>query len=165
MSKLSKSTKTVVIAAAVLLVLGVILMILVLTKPAEQEETHSETAEAVSETVSTAYDVTDKEPENVTTLTVRNTTGEYTFERQSRVVSSTDEEGNVSSETEYYWTSPEMLGLAPNDSTVGAFVRNMAGLSTKTLVEENSSDLEKYGLDDPRAEVSVTFDDGTTADL
>lgn len=163
MAKLTKTTRSVIIAAGVLLVLGVVMMILMLTKPADTEDAGSETSETVSEEESGSIDVTDKEPENVLSLTVSNETGEYTFKRQERIVSTTDEDGNVSSETEYYWTSEEMKGLSPNDSTVTAFVRTMAGLSTKESVEENAEDLEKYGLENPKAEVSVSFDDGSSA--
>ena len=163
MSKLSKTTKTVIIAAAVLLVLGLVLMVLMLTKPAEVEDTSSE--ESVSVAEDNTIDVTDKLPENVLSMTVANEKGEFTFQRQERIVSTTAEDGTVSSETDYFWTSPEMKGLAANDTVIKAFVRSMASLSTKEPVEENAADLEKYGLKDPRAQVKLSFDDGTTADL
>ena len=162
MAKLTKSTKTVIIAAAVLLVLGAVLMVLLLTKPEEPVESVPEDSH---EEVSTAITVTDKEPENVLSMTVKNATGEYTFERNERVVSSEDSEGNVSSTTEYYFTSPQMLTLTPNSTTISAFVRSMAGLTTKQLAEENAQDLDKYGLENPVATVSLKFDDGTSAEL
>ncbi|MDE6031988.1 MAG: hypothetical protein K2G32_10245, partial [Oscillospiraceae bacterium] len=96
--KLSKSTKTVIIAAGVLLVLGVLLMVLLLAKPAEEETSE----EPVSSQPSTAVTVTDKEPEDVQTLTVRNANGEFTLDRAERVVASTDAEGNISSSTQVY---------------------------------------------------------------
>jgi hypothetical protein len=162
MAKLTKTTKTVIIAAAVLLVLGVVLMVVMLTQPAEEEDT---TSEDTTSEVSTSITVTDHDTEDVMSLTVKNETGEYTFNRNERIVSSTDDDGNVTSETEYYWTSDEMLGLKQNDSTIKAFVKNMAGLSTKSLVEENAEDLDKYGLENPLATVDVTFEDGSTASL
>lgn len=171
MAKLTKSTKTVIIAAAVLLVLGAVMMILMLTKPSDEEAPDApaaqttEAEEHTHEEESATVAVTDKEPENVLSLTVTNETGTFTFERQERMVTSTAEDGTVSSEKEYYWTSPQMMGLSPNDTTVSAFVRNMAGLTTKVLVEESATDLAKYGLASPKAQVSVSFDDGTRADL
>ena len=158
--KLSKSTKTVIIAAGVLLVLGVLLMVLLLTKPTENGE-----SEESSSVPDTSVTVTDKEPEDVQSLTVKNDNGEFTLDRAERVVTSTDEEGNISSETKVYWTSEELLGVSPSDTSIRAFVNNMAGLSTKELVEENAEDLEKYGLENPAAQVEVKFTDGSSASL
>lgn len=163
MAKLSKSTRTVIVAAGVLLILGVVLLVLLMTSPSGEEDNVSD--DTASSTVDTSVTVTDKSAENVLALTVRNETGEFTFSRNERVISTSDDEGNVTSETEYYWTSEEMLGLSPNDTTVKAFVKNMAGLSTKSLVEENAEDLDKYGLESPQSEVEVSFDDGSTASL
>lgn len=158
--KLSKSTKTVIIAAGVLLVLGVLLMVLLLTKPAEGTE-----SEESSSVPDTSVTVTDKEPEDVQSLTVKNEHGRFTLDRAERVVTTADEEGNITSETKVYWTSGELLGVAPSDATIRAFINNMAGLTTKELVEENAEDLEKYGLENPASQVEVKFTDGSSASL
>lgn len=182
MAKLSKTTRTVIIAAGVLLVLGAVLLVLMLTSPAGDDNSSgastgestgtSEAADSssVSDSSGTFSDsekvvITDKEQENVLKMEVRNETGSFSFERNQREVSATDDDGNVSTSTEYYWTSPELDGVDHNDSTIGSFVRCMAGLSASSMVEENAQDLEKYGLADPVAEVKVTFDDGTSADI
>ncbi len=182
MAKLSKTTRTVIIAAGVLLVLGAVLLVLMLTSPAGDDNSSgastgestgtSEAADSssVSDSSGTSSDsekvvITDKEQENVLKMEVRNETGSFSFERNQREVSTTDDDGNVSTSTEYYWTSPELDGVDHNDSTIGSFVRCMAGLSASSMVEENAQDLEKYGLADPAAEVKVTFDDGTSADI
>lgn len=182
MAKLSKTTRTVIIAAGVLLVLGAVLLVLMLTSPAGDDNSSgastgestgtSEAADSssVSDSSGTSSDsekvvITDKEQENVLKMEVRNETGSFSFERNQREVSATDDDGNVSTSTEYYWTSPELDGVDHNDSTIGSFVRCMAGLSASSMVEENAQDLEKYGLADPAAEVKVTFDDGTSSDI
>lgn len=182
MAKLSKTTRTVIIAAGVLLVLGAVLLVLMLTSPAgDDNSSGASTGEStgtfeaadsssVSDSSGTSSDsekvvITDKEQENVLKMEVRNETGSFSFERNQREVSATDDDGNVSTSTEYYWTSPELDGVDHNDSTIGSFVRCMAGLSASSMVEENAQDLEKYGLADPAAEVKVTFDDGTSADI
>ena len=166
MAKLSKTTRTVIIAAGVLLVLGAVLLVLMLTSPAGDDNSSgastgestgtSETADSssVSDSSGTSSDsekvvITDKEQENVLKMEVRNETGSFSFERNQREVSATDDDGNVSTSTEYYWTSPELDGVDHNDSTIGSFVRCMAGLSASSMVEENAQDLEKYGLADP----------------
>ncbi len=162
MAKLSKTTRTVIIAAGVLLVLGGVLLALMLTKPSE---TDSDESSESSSAPDTSITVTDKEVKDVLSLTVKNENGTFTLNRNERIVSSADEDGEVKSETEYYFTSPEMLGLSPNDTMLNAFVSNMAGLSTKSLVEENAEDLEKYGLLNPVAEVTEEFEDGTSVQL
>ena len=164
MAKLSKSTRTIIIAAAVLLVLGIVCLVLVMTEPKDEEATSSDTS-GTSSAVSESVVITDKEGTEILSLSVENSTGSYTFERKEKVVTSTDDEGNVSSKTEYYWVSPEMGTVEPNSSTVAAFMNCMAGLSTKSLVEENAEDLEKYGLAEPNARVVANFDDGTSAEL
>lgn len=185
MAKLSKTTKTVIIAAAVLLVLGAVLLVLVMTSPKEdagsgnsdvsgqsgtsESSGTSGTAESgVSSTVSQADEkvtINSYEQENVLKLEVVNQTGSFSFDRASREVSSTDDDGNVSTSTQYYWTSPELDGISRNDSTIGAFVRSMAGLSASSMVEENAADLEKYGLAEPLSDVRMTFDDGSTNEV
>lgn len=180
MAKLSKTTRTVIIAAAVLLVLGGVLLALVLTSPKENTSSTESgqggtsevsTSESAGESSSTASEADEKvainsyEQENVLKLEVSNQTGSFSFDRASREVSSTDDDGNVSTTTQYYWTSPELDGITRNDSTIGAFVRSMAGLSASSMVEEGASDLEKYGLAQPLSTVKVTFDDGTSNEI
>lgn len=182
MAKLSKTTRTVIIAAGVLLVLGAVLLVLLLTNPAEEETTSSGDSgastsssaaeDAINDLIGTeeaSQDdrlvINNKEQENVLKLEISNETGSFSFDRNSRQVSSTDDEGNVSTSTEYYWVSPELSGVTHNDSTIGAMVRSLAGLSAKDIVEENSADLDKYGLENPVASVKITFDDGTVNDM
>ena len=177
MAKLSKTTRTVIIAAAVLLVLGAVLLVLMMTGSDKKEETSGGTSESVStgedssssdngtSSDSEKTAITDKEQENVLKLEVVNETGSFSFSRQQREVSTTDDDGNVSTSTEYYWVSPELEGVDHNDSTIGSFVRCMAGLSASSVVEEDAQDLEKYGLATPASEVKISFDDGTSADI
>lgn len=182
MAKLSKTTRTVIIAAGVLLVLGAVLLVLLLTNPAEEESTSSGDSgastsssaaeDAINDLIGTeeaSQDdrlvINNKEQENVLKLEISNETGSFSFDRNSRQVSSTDDEGNVSTSTEYYWVSPELSGVTHNDSTIGAMVRSLAGLSAKDIVEENAADLDKYGLENPVASVKITFDDGTVNDM
>ena len=87
MAKLSKSTKTVIIAAGILLVLGVICLVLVMTTP--EEEAPSEVS-SVTSIEDTKTDLTVNEADDVLSLTVTNEHGKFTFERKERVVTSTD---------------------------------------------------------------------------
>lgn len=182
MAKLSKTTKTVIIAAAVLLAMGAVLLVLVMTGgdgsgnstvsgqsgTAESSGTSGTAESGDSSTASQADEkvtINSYEQENVLKLEVVNQTGSFSFDRASREVSSTDDDGNVNTSTQYYWTSPELDGISRNDSTIGAFVRSMAGLSASSMVEENAADLDKYGLAEPLSDVKMTFDDGSTNEV
>ncbi|MBD5129218.1 MAG: DUF4340 domain-containing protein [Ruminococcaceae bacterium] len=160
--KLTKSVRSVIIAAAVLLVLGVVMMILMLTAPKENDESSSsELSSVVEETINITSQSTDK----VLKLTVSNENGKYTFERQKRIVSSTDSEGKVSSQDEYYWTSADLKGVTQSDTSVRNFVNSLSALPAKSVVEENADDLEKYGLETPLASAEVSFEDGSVIKL
>lgn len=168
MAKLSKTTKTVLAAAVVLFLLGTVLLVLLLIEPKETQSESgddSQTAQTEETHEDDSLTFTDMEGESVLSLTVENETGEFTFNRDSRVVSSTDDEGNVSSQTEYFWTSEQLKGLTPNSSTIKALMNCMAGLSATDEVELAAQDLDKYGLQNPESKVSVTFEDGTQAVL
>lgn len=184
MAKLSKTTLTVIIAAAVVLVLGAVLLFLMMTEPkggdtssdsgasssgADPSSGESSSASTSDSGNSSAASgeivITDKEKENILKLEVSNETGSYSFDRKSRQVSSSGEDGAVTTTTQYYWLSPELNGVAHNDSTIGAFMNSMASVKASSMVEENAADLDKYGLKDPVSTVKITFDDGTAKEL
>lgn len=145
MAKLSNRTRAIVISAAVLLVLGIVLVVLVLTEP----NSNAESSDTTTSQVSTAITVTDKAAESITKVTIKNTTGEY--------------EINKTGESE--WEIPA-LGSAPvNTMTISALMNNLSACKTTELVEANAENLEKYGLKEPVAEVKVDFDDGTTSEM
>ncbi len=166
MAKLSKSTRTIIIAAGILLVLGVVCLVLVLTKPADDTgSNHSDSSESVSSEQETELTLTNKKGTEIVTAEIKNEKGSFTFARQTRVVSTADEEGNVTSKDEYHWVSKQMAELPANDTTMTSFMNCLAGLSATKIVEENAEDLEKYGLATPLSVAKVTFDDNTTAEL
>ncbi len=161
MAKLSKSTRTIIIAAAVLLVLGAVLVILMLTQPSEDKGGDTATSEATVEAQDedTSLVITDKEGTQVLKAEITNSYGSYTFERASRIVTTTNEDGSVGTADEYYWVSEQLKGAPTNDSTVKAFMNCLAGLKAAELVEADAADLAQYGLAEPVATATVTFDD------
>lgn len=52
-----------------------------------------------------------------------------------------------------------------NDAIVSTIANNCSSLNALELIEENSTDLSQYGLDNPVAEVTVYFDDDTSETL
>lgn len=146
---MNKVTKRAVISAAALLVLGAVLAALLIFLPKGTDDNHSD------ENVPTV-NVTDKKRENVKSVAVENKSGSFLFTRAEKT---------VDSNTEFYWTSGEMLGVKQDETLVNALVGGLASLSRQPLVEENADNLEKYGLENPLATVNVTFDDGTDIKL
>ncbi len=163
MSKLSKNTKTVIVAAAVLLVLGVVFLVLMMTEPKDDGSSSDVTTSEATSSDITKTELTDKEGSEILTVTITNQTGSFTFNREQRAVSTTDSEGKVSTTDEYYWVSPEMGGLQPNDTTIKAFMNCLAGITANKVVEERAEDLDKYGLKTPLATAVISFEDGTSA--
>lgn len=160
--KLSKSVISVIIAAGVLLVLGVVMMILMLTAPKDNGESSSSDSSVTSEET---IDITGQHTDSVLKLTVNNENGAFTFERQKRVVSSTDSEGKVTSKDEYYWTSAELKSVPQSDTTVRNLMNSLSALPARSVVEENADDLGKYGLASPLASAEVSFEDGSVIKL
>jgi len=156
MAKLSKSTRTVIIAAAVLLVLGAVCLVLLLTSPSDDKESvadtvTSEASTSEAEDIDTSFVITDREGTEVTKAEITNDLGSFTFLRESRTGTDTEE---------YYWTSEQLNGAPSNDTLIKAFMNCLAGLTASELVEENAGDLDKYGLEKPVSTAKITFADG-----
>ena len=154
---MSKSVKAVIISAAVLLVLGGALVVLLITKP----KTEPLAVDSVTESSGVNAYVCDRKVETVTSVKVENAEGAFTFTRQKRTVTETNESGEEVSTDEYYWTSEELKDVPQSDSSVKNFISNLASLPEKSLVEENAEDIKKYGLDNPQSTALLKFDDGT----
>ncbi len=160
--KLSKSVISVIIAAGVLLVLGVVMMTLMLTAPGDNAASSPSDSSVTSEET---IDITGQHTDSVLKLTVNNENGTFTFERQKRVVSSTDSEGKVTSKDEYYWTSADLKDVPQSDTNVRNLMNNLSNLPARSIVEENAEDMGKYGLESPLATAEVSFEDGSVIKL
>ena len=158
---MTKSVKAVVIASAVLLVLGAALLVLLLTKPKPGDADSGQSGEIASPNRSNTY-IVDKKADAVTSIKVENAEGTFSFTRQKRVVSTTNESGTVTSSDEYYWTSSDLKGVPQNDITVRNFIASLSSLLENSRVEDEPTDLEKYGLANPQSTAYLEFDDGTS---
>ena len=139
---MKKNTKIIIASAAGIAVLGAAALALVLTQPATDDTSSSVTSE--SDIVIFDYDADD-----ISTLTVKNESGEYTINRLGK------EKWGIDS-------IPEALA---NSSSYSSAMGKAGDLSAKQIVEENASDISKYGFDDPTAEFSMTFKDDKYEDV
>lgn len=143
---MSKNKQIFIFSGIGLAVLGGVTALLLLTAPApETDEPENPAAEENTELI-----LTDKTAADVVSLHIRNPEGEYDVIRSGK----TDENGDE------LWTVAGLEGASLRTSELSAAVGNAAALTARQLVEENA-ELEKYGLSDPKAEVTVAFTDGT----
>lgn len=145
-----KKTKTVIISAAALVILGALLAVLLIFLPENKDDNLSSGDEIVT------VNVTDKNRENVESVLIKNQSGSFLFTRAEKT---------ADSKTEFFWTSGEMLGVLQDETLVNALVGGLAGLSRQPLIERNAENLDKFGLEAPLASAKLTFDDGTSKEL
>lgn len=104
-----------------------------------------ETSVTEEETVSDIYS---GDVNNLVSVEVSNAAGGYTFKRTAA----------GTEETQAVFDIDGMAGIARDDSLVSSFGQNASTLSPVMVIDENASDLSKFGLDSPETEVTLTFD-------
>lgn len=122
-----------------LISMALVLLILVLTQPKNETEDGPIDSSTVS--------VLSYGRDDVATLTIKNENGEYTIRN------------GVTG-----FVIDEYAGFRQNSTTMGAAAKCAANITAQALVEENSQELDKYGLssDAPKAQCDVVLKDGTS---
>lgn len=142
-----KKNKQILIFSVIgLAVLGGVAALLLLTAPAPE----AEEPDPAAETEDTSLILTEKTPEDVLSVHVVNPEGDY------EIVPS----GETSEDGASLWTVAGLESADLRTSELSAAVTNAAALTARDFVEENA-ELEKYGLAEPKATVTVTFTDGS----
>lgn len=139
---MKKNTKIILGSVIGLAVLGAATLALVLTQPKD------DTADSGTSS-DTSVSITDYETDDISTLTIKNESGEYTINRLGK------EKWGIDS-------IPEALA---NSSSYSTAMSSAGGMSAKQVVEENATDLAKYGFDNPTAAVKMTFKDNKAEDI
>ncbi|MBQ8959665.1 MAG: DUF4340 domain-containing protein [Ruminococcus sp.] len=162
---MNKTAKGIVALAGVLAVLGGGYAALRLTDPDEPEESSVSSEEDGSQHVILIRDdkVTGEDPEtgetlmgNVVHVQVKNETDELSVIPNPKAA--TDENA-----TKYTLEGYEDIPL--RGAVIGTLANNANGLTTEAVIEENCSDLAKFGLADPVITVDVTYETGTEKTL
>ena len=138
---MKKNTKIILASVAGIAVLGAAALVLVLTQPAADT---SSAATSEPEIV-----INDYAADDISTLSIKNGSGEYKINRLGKEKWSID-------------SIPEELA---NSSSYSSAMANAGDMSAKQIVEENASDLSKYGFDNPTAEFTMTFKDDKYEDI
>ena len=135
---MKKNTKIILGSVIGIAVLGAATLALVLTQP---ESDNADSGTSSNKNVS----VTDYTTDDISTLTISNESGEYTINRLGK------EKWGIDS-------IPEALA---NSSAYSTAMSSAGGIGAKQIVEENATDLAKYGFDKPTATVKMTFKDNS----
>lgn len=139
---MKKNTKIIIGSVVGLAVLGAATLALVLTQPASDTESSDTSSDS-------KVSITDYQTDDISTLTIKNESGEYTINRLGK------EKWGIDS-------IPEALA---NSSSYSTAMSSAGGISAKQIVEENADDLAKYGFDNPTATVKMTFKDNKAEDI
>ncbi len=124
-------------------------------KQAEDESVSEEESSAAATDVSAEELVlSSQEAANAVSIDVENSTGSYTVVRTVEADEETD--------TAVEFGVKGWEKLPTNTSLISTLASNMAGLSASSLVIEDCTDMDKYGLGDDAVKGKITFDDGST---
>lgn len=116
----------------------------------DKDNSSSVADSSVEEEISVPVPLFAFEHADVKSITVKNSSGEY-----NAVPSKTSEDdGSVS------FTIEGFEDLEINETLTSSLLNNSTALNSDSTAEENPSDLSKYGLDKPQAEVTVKASTG-----
>lgn len=131
--------KLLIAAAVVLAVLAVTLTVLLLGGKGEEENVPEETTPAQTETVSRL--IYDKDPSQIENIRIRNASGEYDIKKY-------DDDA---------WFVPEFVGHTHSTAALVDALDQAATVTSQQVAAEDAEDMSIYGLDSPRADVTITF--------
>lgn len=140
---MKSNVKLLLIGAVILVALAAAVILLNVTGGSEEPE------EAVSETTAASEPLSkllyDKDPAQIDNIHVSNSSGEFDIVKY-----------NDSS-----WFVEDFIGLPHSAVAVNDICSSAASFTSQQVAAENADDLSVYGIDAPRAEVTVTFSGGS----
>lgn len=139
---MSKNKQILIFSGIGLLVLGGVTALLMLTAPADEKP--AEENETVEEVIDERLILTDKAEKDVVKIHVKNSSGEYSIIK--------DSEGTG-------WTIEGVETANITAASLKTLAENAAAMTAEAFVEENSAELDKYGLSTPETTVTVYFSD------
>lgn len=146
---MNKKIQGIIIGGVVVAALGGTLAFLELTGSGKDASSSDASSSAVvaSEAEPDPVPLIKAEETDIVSVAVENETGGYTLERPA------------SGKTEL--NIKELTGLNQNMTMKQGIIKDMASLEAYKLVEENASELDKYGLGKPNTTFTVNFKDGS----
>ena len=130
--------KLIIIIAVAVALLGGAVAFLTLTAPEEEQEE--------TETAVTSQLLFDKNPSDISRLTITNSFGTYEVERFAK-------------DDIAIWAILEYAASPVNYPRINEMLNSAATLTSQKIAAENAEDLSVYGLAEPQAVYKVEFDD------
>lgn len=146
----SKNFRIILFSVIGLLVLAGVVVVLTLTAPKEEGE-EQETEAAVT-TVDPALVLQPEDMGDIQRIAVENENGSYSVKR------TVEQNGDIRWDLEGHEDIDRSL---LSDSSFETLANSLTGMTARSLIEENASDLTQYGLDKPKAKAEVTFQNGS----
>lgn len=131
------------VAAVALLTGGIIAMNL--TDPSKKTAEDSEVSDTVGETAEAIYTGAS---DDIVSIEVKNDAGGYTFVRKTK----------AAGEAQAVFTVEGLDGVVLDSNLVDGFAVQAKELVPNKVIAEKPDDLSTYGLDKPKAEVTITSD-------
>lgn len=148
---MKKGTKSILAGTGALVLLSGALVALKLTEPSDSVESNTDATE--SDKVSTL--LWEKDPATVKQISVQNT--EDSYEVNAVITETVNEEtGEAEEDRSYVIKGCEELSY---DTLVNTFATKGSTITTVDTIAEHASDLSIYGLAEPSATVTLTYDD------
>ncbi len=144
MAKMNKKVKTLIAAIIVVVLLGAALAAVLLLQGSESGgDTSSDTSSVESDTSIT---LVEQKQEDVKNIHVENQKGSY----------------DVALVGDEQWEIAQLKGFEQNANTYSAVTNAAAEISASKILLETQENLKEYGLEQPKAVVTITYKDGTT---
>ena len=137
---MNSKLKGIIVCGVFVLCLGVVALILTLTNKDDDTENNNPSDSKTPAVSQEATPLIDFDKEQVKSIAVSNQYGNL------NIVKNGDE-----------WLITELDGIEQNTTITGAAANIAATLSYLDVVEENASDLSKYGLDEPTSTFTTEF--------
>lgn len=135
---MSKKVKAIIWGSVAIVVLAALIVVLILTQKPDDSLSEMSSFEA------TLIDLVQEETYDLESAHITNELDDYTIEL-------------VGEDT---WRVPELVDYKPLDYLYLETLSQVARLSTTEIIEENASDLSKYGLDSPRLQLDLKYNNG-----
>lgn len=135
---MKKNIRAIIIFSVIAVILAGLLILLTATAPAEEEDT--------DDTAPASKLLYDKNPQDISKLTVKNEYGEYEIVRIG--------EGDGAT-----WTIAELANMPISSAQIGTLLESAGSVTSRKTVAENPEDISIYGLTEPSAVVTAAFSD------
>ncbi|MBP1592589.1 MAG: DUF4340 domain-containing protein, partial [Oscillospiraceae bacterium] len=142
---MSSGVKYLIAGVAVVALLGGGVFAMKMTDPAKNSEEDSETSSSESETLAPVYTGSS---DDIVSIEVKNDAGGYTFVRKTK----------ATGEAQAVFTVEGLDGIKLDSNLVDGFAVQAKELVPEKIIAEKADDLSNFGLDKPKAEVTVTYD-------